>query len=203
MRRPVRTVLLIGALVAAVLLGGAAKSVSGAETGEVPARAGAQVQSFDGFPLYWLGESFEGLPLTATTRRNDPPDTAQRVHANYVSFIYGDCAAADESGCAPPLEVQVWPACERSLADYALTPAGEPVPHLATVVRGVPAAYFENGLRLELYTGTVTVVVFGLDPGRLARAAAALRAANALASTRPVLPPPAVGATTGTLGCSG
>jgi hypothetical protein len=97
--------------------------------------------------------------------------------------------------------VQVWPACVRSPADYRLTPAAEPLPHEAVIVRGVPAAFFENGLRLELYTGKATVVIFGLERAQIQRAAAALRGANALASSAPILPPPARGALEGTLTC--
>jgi hypothetical protein len=70
------------------------------------------------------------------------------------------------------------------------------------MVRGVPAAFFEEGLRLGLYTGEVTVVVFGLERARIERAAAALRAATPLASSARNLPPPAAGAMTGSLRCA-
>jgi hypothetical protein len=158
-------------------------------------------RAFSKFPLYAPGESFEGLPLRAITRRADAPVPGETIRADYVGFVYGDCVASAETGCAPPVEVQVWPACRRSLADYTLTPAGDPLPHEASIVRGVPAAYFEDGLRLELYTGDVTVVVFGLDRTHVDRAAAALRAVNALASDRRLLPPPVPGALAGTAPC--
>lgn len=161
----------------------------------------AGARSFSRFPLYWLGDSFERLPLKAITQRDEPLGRGEKVRADYVGFIYGDCAASGENGCPPPLEIQVWPACVRSLADYTLTPAGEPLAHEPTMVRGVPGAFFENGLRLELYTGNATVVIFGLDRAQIQRAAAALRAANALASPAPMLPPPARGAMNGTLAC--
>jgi hypothetical protein len=163
-------------------------------------RAGAH--AFSGFPLYWLGGSFDRLPLIAITRRKDASIAGQDVRADYVGFVYGECVATDETGCPPPLEVQVWPACERALADYALTPAGDPVPHRMTRVRGVPAASFERVLRLELYTGDVTVVIFGLVKKSVLRAAAALRAANDLASDRERLPQPVRGAMPGHLRCA-
>ena len=162
----------------------------------------ADAQAFSAFPLYWLGSSFDRLPLTAITRRNDAAIAEQDVRADYVGFVYGDCVATDETGCPPPLEVQVWPACQRALADYALTPAGDPVPHRMTRVRGVPAASFERGLRLELYTGDVTVVIFGLAKHSVLRAAAALHAANGLASDRATLPQPVRGAMQGHLRCA-
>lgn len=159
-------------------------------------------RSFKRFPLYWLGNSFGSLPLTALTRRDDAPAVAERVRADYVGFIYGDCVALDEEGCAPPLEIQIWPACERSLADYRLTPSGQPLPHRRTIMHGVPAAYFEHGLRLELYTGEVTIVIFGLRRRDVERAAASLRAANESAANKTTLPPPAPGAMAGKLPCA-
>src|SRR5215218_1771870 len=77
----------------------------------------AAAQAFAQFPLYSAGDTFEGMALRAISRRDDAPAPAETVRADYVGFIYGDCVAIDESGCAPPLEIQVWPACERSLAD--------------------------------------------------------------------------------------
>jgi len=56
-----------------------------------------------------------------------------------------------------------------------LLSAGEPLPRESVTVRGVPAAYFENGLRLELYTGKATVMIFGPERAQIQRAAAALR----------------------------
>jgi hypothetical protein len=161
----------------------------------------ADAYSFSAFPVYWLGRSFDGLPLSAVTRRADADLPGEHVRANYVGFVYGDCVATDETGCPPPLEVQIWPACERSLADYALTPAGDPLAHRVTFVRGVPAALFERGLRLELYTEDVTIVVFGLTQQAVLHAAAGLRAANALGSERSTLPPPLPGAMAGRLRC--
>jgi len=70
-----------------------------------------------------------------------------------------------------------------------LLSAGEPLPRESVTVRGVPAAYFENGLRLELYTGKATVMIFGPERAQIQRAAAALRGANALASSAATLPP--------------
>jgi hypothetical protein len=166
------------------------------------ALAPADARAFDRFALYSVGDSFENLPLHAITRRDDAPHPAERVRADYVGFVYGDCVASDEQGCPPPLEIQVWPACERSIADYSLTPTGDPLPHESTFVRGAPAAWFEDGLRLEVYSGDVTVVVFGVDHAQIGRAAAALRAVNAAASQARMLPPPARGALAGTLACS-
>jgi hypothetical protein len=69
------------------------------------------------------------------------------------------------------------------------------------VVRGVPAALFEGGHRLELYTGSVTVVIFGSNRGQLMRAANALKPVNRMASAGNTLPSPVPGAIEGDVAC--
>jgi hypothetical protein len=151
-----------------------------------------QARAFDEFPLYSAGERVDGLPLAAILRRDDT--------ATYVTFLYGDCTPDDDAGCAPPAEVQVWPACRRNLALYDVVhpaaPAVEPV-----TIRGVPAAFLDDGTRLELQTGRSTVVVFADSRGRAVRIAEALRAVNGSIAVGSPLPQPAPGALEGTLGC--
>jgi hypothetical protein len=59
----------------------------------------AEMQS-DERPYYWLGDSFEGLQLTA----------AWPYEGRFGSVVYGTCEAPTgllrDGGCAPPLEVQ-------------------------------------------------------------------------------------------------
>ena len=164
-----------------------------------------EARAFTDFALYSLGDSFEGLPLVAITRRLDPPisefDVPLTHRANFVNHIYGDCEAVSDSGCAPPLQIQVWPACERTLSSYSLTPAGDPFPHERTTVRGVPAAFFEDGGRLELYSSDVTIVIFGLGKEHVRRAAEALQPVNTAASAARNLPSPVPGALEGKLEC--
>jgi hypothetical protein len=147
--------------------------------------------AFTEFPLFDAGERVDGLPLVAVLRRRDAAD--------YVSFVYGDCAAGDDAGCAPPAEVQVWPACQRSLRLYDSTLPGSPVPERATV-RGVPAAFFEDGLRLELQSSSSTIVVFADSRSRVLRVAAGLRRLGEPAPSGE-LPEPVPGAVDGTLSC--
>ena len=147
--------------------------------------------AFAEFPLFAAGDRVDGLPLTAVLRREGPAD--------FVTFVYGDCTAGDDAGCAPPVEVQVWPACRRNLHLYDSGRPGTPVPD-HTTVRGVPAAFLEDGMRLELQTSRSTVVVFGDSRARARRVAAALRAVGKPPSAAP-LPPPAPGAVDGTLSC--
>ena len=162
----------------------------------------AEARAFSDFALYSLGDSHRGAPLVAITRRLDPPlsesDVPLTVRANFVNHIYGDCRAESDTGCAPPLQVQVWPACERNLSVY---PTDDWFDVERTTVRGVPAAFFENGARLELYTGDVTIVIFGLGRQHVVQAAEALQPANSRASAARNLPSPRAGALEGRLGC--
>jgi hypothetical protein len=153
------------------------------------------------FPLYSAGDSFEGNALTGITRRLDKADPVDAATANFVGFRYGDCEVGEDgSGCAGPLQIQVWPACERTRSSYTM--GGEPLPREDLVVRGAPASFFEEGQRLEIYTGPATIVLFGIGPDQLKRAAHSLRGV-AGSSVKPgaPLPAPAAGALEGELTC--
>ena len=173
--------------------------------------------SFDDFALYSLGRSFEGLPLTAITRRRDRHRTDALANANWVNFIYGDCPADDpaapesHSGCSPPLQVQVWPACERNPSLWSADSAAVFGEREAVELRGVPSFYYFDGTQVDIQTGDITIVIFGSDRDQLARAANALvpinpkaRAATAKARAAgrwPELPKPREEALLGTLAC--
>jgi hypothetical protein len=126
----------------------------------------AAARAFAAFPLYFAGDSFQGLPLVAVER-----------HPAQVGFLYGTCsipvdAEGARGGCAPPLAVQVWPACERDSSLYPFAPDER------VRIRGAPAAFYEGHRRLELSADGVTVVLFGVGREQLLRAAAALRRLN-------------------------
>jgi hypothetical protein len=79
------------------------------------------------FHVFWLGPRFEGLDLSAVLRRCDKPYPGEPLRANWVSFIYGTCEISPEQtegGCAPPLEVQSSPACERFSAGLGVANGG-------------------------------------------------------------------------------
>ena len=166
------------------------------------------------FGVFSLGQSFEGMAATAVLRRCDVPFPGEPVRGNFVSYIYGDCTVDDlhHTGCAPPLEVQSWPACERSIADYAYGPELGLPDHSTLTVRSVPAALFEDGLRLEVYTGDSTVVIFGKDAAQVRRAGDTIAKIPAqqpvnttpnwlVATASPLLPQPVRGAVNGLLPC--
>jgi hypothetical protein len=151
-----------------------------------------KARSFSRFPLYSAGESVAGYPLVAVLHE-------QRHPVETVSFIYGDCVVPQgEGGCAPPVSVQVWPACFRNPSLYRAPPFGPPFEK--TTVRGVPAEIFEDGARLEIYTGRSAVVIYADEPLKVA---AALRGVNNPVSAGAPLPPAAPGVMTGDVSCAG
>lgn len=149
----------------------------------------AAARAFSQFPLYFVGEAFEGLQLVAVER-----------HPAQVGFLYGTCSIpmggdGAQGGCAPPLAVQVWPACVRDSSRYPFAPDER------IRVRGVAAAFYEGHRRLELSTGEVTVVLFGQERDQLIAAAAALRGVNAPVPGLVGLPRPAPIAVRGRPSC--
>jgi hypothetical protein len=153
-----------------------------------------ELGQFDQFPLYWVTETFEDLPLSRTSlttpetlasegqapvsTMGDAPQLERGVFPEFVDLIYGDCEPGSDGGCSTPLSIQIWRACNRSLDDYELAP-GTPYPHEKLTVRGTDAALFE-GDRVEVYAGSVTIVIFASEELAL-RAAEALRPLNAAA----------------------
>jgi hypothetical protein len=171
------------------------------------------VTAFPDFRLYWAGTEFEELPLTRIMHVSGRPNLSAVGGAkynlpdnrtNYVNFIYGTCTGGVEGGCAPPLTVQVWPACDNTLADfYYNSRDGKPSREYESMtIRGVPAARFSD--MLHVYSADVTIVIFGESAALRRRAAEGLLPANLLSgslSATEELPEPAVGAMEGRLKC--
>jgi hypothetical protein len=127
------------------------------------------------FEIFSAGPEVAGLPLNATVRRCDTAAPADEAPANRITYIYGSCEPSEgEGGCAPPLEVQTWPACQRSKAGYTFE--GEPLPYRRISNHGgaeVVEFNFELESRIEVYTKSSTVVIFA-DSRELALQAVAL-----------------------------
>jgi hypothetical protein len=71
----------------------------------------AEARQFQEFPLYWLGESYHGLPLTAI-RIAGPAYTHDHVH---VTFGYGDpslLGGAPSQSWQFPLEIDIYHRCD-------------------------------------------------------------------------------------------
>ena len=168
-RPRVAFLVLAATLSAAILL--AMVTASGSETAGSARRLGQalrRARRFSGFPLYWDGARLGRLPLTGV-------DVGADHDGIGYTFTYGDCAGGDEGGCAPPLEVQITPLCNRLPREIGL--------HLARLMlRGAPTSAAEagsdNGGDLSIYTRRVTITVFGYTPRLDLRAVAALRGLN-------------------------
>jgi hypothetical protein len=114
------------------------------------------------FEIFSAGSSVAGLPLTDFTRRCGEATFADESPANFVNYFYGDCKIpSGATGCAPPLQIQTWPACQRTLGNYTFE--GKPIPHRELPSVGsarVVEILFEFGPRIEVYTGSSTIVLF-------------------------------------------
>jgi hypothetical protein len=168
-----------------------------------------EARAYQGFPVYYAGDEVAGFPLTAVNREEvtAPPGTsvASKLRgARNVSsfdFLYGSCGTPSKGeGCSLPLSIQVWPACARYPALYDSNFPGTPTPK-KTRIRGVPAAYFEGGYRLEIQTGATTIVIFG-GRRKMRTAVAALEGLNVDVRPGQKLPPPVPGALDGSLPCA-
>jgi hypothetical protein len=158
----------------------------------------SEAQEYRGFPIYFAGASVDGHDLTAVARDSLGP---MRRNQESVLFMYGTCEIEpgfDSGGCSLPVSISNEPACSRNLAMYG--GFGSPKPRL-TEVRGTTAAFFEGGARLEIQTGTTTVVIHAFSKREALAIARSLRGVNADTSTRDPLPPPAPGAVEGKLPC--
>jgi hypothetical protein len=114
------------------------------------------------FDAFSPGPSVGGLHLTETVRRCDSGAFADESPANYVAYVYGDCKQPQEgSGCAPPLQVHTWPACQRTFADYSFE--GEPLPHRELPdINGAKVVEIDFVVdnRIEIYTRSSTIVIW-------------------------------------------
>lgn len=123
------------------------------------------------FPSWWAGKAFDGLGVTAAIRRCDQPLAADPGRANYVSYIYGDCKpTGGDEGCAPPIEIQSWPAAELTKRMFSsATPDGHPRPGTDTTVGGIPATKYDGGEQIVIFRPQSTVMIFGTSPVRAER----------------------------------
>lgn len=150
-------------------------------------------KAFEGFPLYWLGETFEGLEVTEIIDTEATP--------NRVSIIYGSCepSGGSEPTCALPLQIQIVPLCFH-LDAVAVPPRPE-----ARQVRGAPVGG-QDGAPV-LLTRKTQIKVYrgeGTDKGTSLRALHALRSLNTVApviSETDPIPGPPLGVISGNRPC--
>jgi hypothetical protein len=165
------TVCACAAVALGVLAGGAA-----------PTKGTTVACGAPGYAVHTAGPSLAGLELTYAKRRCTGPavsvsSSSRRVppaqRNDNTTFIYGDCDPTgpkkDPGGCTAPLEVQSAPSCERNFRLYRTVDG--PYPHRSLTVRGAPAASYDNGTIVEIYTDATTISIFGHRASLVHRAA--------------------------------
>jgi hypothetical protein len=173
-----RTIPRAALIITVLVLGAAATVFAGGRDGDpppAPARPDPQACAdlpgrFDLGPKHDAatlerGRLCEPAPASAMAPAPAPAPPSRGINAEVAA--YGDCRpVGDSAGCMPPVQVQTWSACDRYYAQYAESPApdGSVIEHRRTRLRGVDAALFDEGRRIELYGGDVTVVIFAPDP---------------------------------------
>ncbi len=147
------------------------------------------IQSFDAYPLFNLGEEFEGLPLARCTRSQTPAKFDQEGNVrepatDFVFFIYGECTPPPTGeGCVPPIQVFSDPPCGPKLVEAAKSGIVQ-VRGASVIVKLDGSVRIENpGYSVTIYATTASDPVDKASQTDTAlRAAAALRGANALAA---------------------
>jgi hypothetical protein len=94
------------------------------------------------FPVYWLGASFAGMPISAVTI--DPSEA--------VTIAYGNCLVGGQYTCVTPLSIVTSP-------DNSFVPSGTSPSHTIDI-RDVSARAGRSGHTLAILTGAVVVSVY-------------------------------------------
>ena len=71
-----------------------------------------RLRDFQGHPVFWLGESFEGLPLTSIDFADYGEEQGRRIREVVIS--YGACVHSGD-GCPVPLTLRMSRFCESSV----------------------------------------------------------------------------------------
>jgi hypothetical protein len=140
----------------------------------------ASAKSFPYYTLYWVGRSFDHQPLTGVDGIEGYKPAAGD------SVYYGDCVSGNgilgSNGCLLPLKV--------TTSVYALHRNVDLGAAENTIIRGVPAAIFDKGRSIEIYTSRLTIDLYASSRRRALQAASMLRPLNASGSSAGPLPPP-------------
>ena len=115
-----------------------------------------EARAFSEFPLYWLGETYEGLELTTLRRVKYGPEIGLGFPQHKVTFLYGKCVTKGDGGCLQPFQVIVQPLC------LSRPGTKDPGVHAGELfsLRGALAQEYTDG-HLELGIGSVSVTLFG------------------------------------------
>ena len=140
-------------------------------------------KAFKTFPLYFLGGTYRGLPMT---------DDGSASVASYspqaqIAFAYGHCAPEpreEHQTCHPPVEVKNY-GCAYTLRGW--------VPRRTVSLRGAHARiYYDYGAfyDVRIATGRTTVVIHAKDERAALAIARSLRSVDGQVSPTSPFPPP-------------
>lgn len=129
------------------------------------------------FPVYWLGQRFDGMRITGVLI--DP--------GGAVTLRYGDCLVGGQFTCVTPLELVSSP-------DNSFVPGAGEVGR-PRLVRGAQALSTQSGRALAIRTGSIVVSVRASDPALALRAARLMAPVNKVGL--PLEPLPAAAPDTG------
>lgn len=126
--------------------------------------------------VFNIGTALDGHVMNDATQTAVPahPDTPDYGPHHDVTYVYGECAWGSN---LPPLEVQSSPLAEKHWTLYNDDGLIGQYPFEEKTIKGAPAASFDNGTTVEIYTGTTTITLYGDDPDLVLRAAEQLRPA--------------------------
>ena len=71
-----------------------------------------EAKQFQEFPLYWLGETYAGLPLTSMRLTTDGNGVT------HATFNYGDPSRTGQGSWLPPLKIDIQPYCGYSPFEF-------------------------------------------------------------------------------------
>ena len=148
----------------ALMLAAFALAASGCSAGNDVSGDVEKAREFEAFPLYWAGERFEELDVSYAELGSPAPA---------ATFIYGTCEITGDHGCAPPLQIQIFPLC------FHLTEAAANRAWARRQIRGAPVGLFDGAP--VMFTRRTQIKVYwgqGSDPGIALRALRALRSLN-------------------------
>jgi hypothetical protein len=176
-RRPAIT---LGLCLLAAIFALAAAGCGTGHPSVISARELSEAQTFPYYRVYWVGPTFEGHKLTAADGRRG------YIEKIGDSVYYGDCVKSKGifggGSCVLPLQV--------TTVIYRLHSNSPLGPQRNIVVRGVPAAVYDEGRSIEIYTGRVAIDVFSNTFAHALAAAQRLLPLNAPGSASGDLPPP-------------
>ena len=129
---------------------------------------------FSDFPLYWLGDEFQGHSLRYIIRDVLSPQSGMWTE-NSVRFLYGSCAAEEiaDGGCPPPLQIIAEPYCLKPPSMMPNQASGT-----AKFRGGAESMTSPNALRV--WTGGVAIKIYASTPELLDAATAGFYSSNGL-----------------------